>query len=190
MGLLPHYKNSKAGMEQFEPVYMNLFQVSLIPPPGVTVWDKELIIENVTAVKTMNVEQLPGEPVQQNFKGHKRSYAGSYVSNTSVDVSIDFEVNINNDNSMYVYKALRRWCDLVRDPLTGAMTPKLSYASKQSLMTVHLYKKNGDIVRTWIYPSIFPSSTLPAMDLEYGSGNIYKISAFKFRADYWEDITL
>lgn len=188
MGLLPHYKNSKAGMEQFEPVYMNLFQVSLIPPPGVTVWDKELIIENVIKITGLNVEQNP-EPVTQTFKGHKRSYAGSYVNNTYVDITIDFEVNVNNDNSMYVYKALRRWSDLVRDPLTGAMTPKLTYASKQSLMTIHLYKKNGDIIRTWIFPSVFPSSPLPAMELNYEQGSIFKAS-LKLRADYWEDVTL
>lgn len=188
MGLLPHYKNSKAGMEQFEPVYLNLFQVSLIPPPGITVWDKELIIENVISVKQMNVEKYPGT-IQQTFKGHKRSYAGSLVTETHVDVQIDFEVNVNNDNSMYVYKALRRWSDLVYDPLTGAMTPKLSYASKQSLLTVHLYKKNGDIIRTWIYPSVFPSKALTSMDLDYGQQANYKAS-MTFRSDYWEDITL
>ena len=68
MGLLPHYKNSKAGMEQFEPVYMNLFQVSLIPPPGVTIWDKELIIENVIKVTGMATDKLPETIIQQTFK--------------------------------------------------------------------------------------------------------------------------
>lgn len=189
MGLLPHYKNSKAGMEQYEPVYQNLFQVSLIPPPGVSLWDKELIIENVINVKGLNVEQMPG-PVLQTFKGHKRSYAGSYFDSTFCDITIDFEVNLNNENSMYVYKALRRWTDLVRDPLTGAMTPKLTYAGKQSLMTIHLYKKNGDIIRTWIFPSVFPNSPLPQMDLEYNGQKIYQVTGFKLRADYWEDITL
>jgi len=189
MGLLPHYKNSKAGMEQFEPVYLNLFQVSLIPPPGVTVWDKELIIENVIKVTGMTTDKLPEQLIQQTFKGHKRSYAGSLVSTTHVDVTIEFEVNVNNDNSMYVYKALRRWSDLVYDPLTGAMTPKLSYASKQSLLTVHLYKKNGDIIRTWIYPSVFPSQALAEMPLDYGSQTNYK-ATMKFRSDYWEDISL
>lgn len=188
MGLLPHYKNSIAGMEQYEPVYQNLFQISIIPPPGVTIWDKELIIENVIDVKGLAVEQLPKE-VQQTFKGHKRTYAGSVVDQTSIDIVINFEVNLNNDNSMYVYKALRRWCDLVRDPLTGAMTPKLTYASKQSLMTIHLYKKNGDIIRTWIFPSIFPNKPLPEMNLDYTKQEVYK-ATMSFRSDYWEDITL
>lgn len=188
MGLLPHYKNSIAGMEQYEPVYQNLFQISIIPPPGVTIWDKELIIENVIKVGGLNVEQMP-EPVEQTFKGHKRSYAGSYFNKTYVDITVDFEVNLNNDNSMYVYKALRRWTDLVRDPLTGAMTPKLTYASKQSLMTIHLYKKNGDIIRTWIFPSIFPNKALPEIALNYNEQKIYQAS-MTFRGDYWEDITL
>lgn len=188
MGLLPHYKNSIAGMEQYEPVYLNLFQISIIPPPGVTVWDKELIIENVIDVKGLTVEQQP-KPIEQSFKGHKRSYAGSIVDQTYVEIGINFEVNLNNDNSMYVYKALRRWCDLVRDPLTGAMTPKLTYASKQSLMTIHLYKKNGDIIRTWIFPSIFPAKPLNEMTLDYNKQEIYKAS-MTFRSDYWEDITL
>jgi hypothetical protein len=188
MALLPHYKNSKAGMEQFEPVYLNLFQISLIPPPGITVWDKELIIEGVKKVSGLAVEQHPGT-TQQIFKGHQRSYAGSFVSQTYADIDIEFEVNVNNDNSIYTYKALRRWSDLVRDPLTGAMTPKLSYASKQSLMTIHLYKKNGDIIRTWIFPSVFLSGPINNMDLNYGDGAIFSVTA-KFRADYWEDITL
>ena len=59
MALLPHYKNSKAGMEQYEPVYQNLFHVSLVPPPGVTVWDKDLIIEGITKVSGIAVEQYP-----------------------------------------------------------------------------------------------------------------------------------
>ncbi len=188
MALLPHYKNSKAGMEQYEPVYQNLFQVSLIPPPAVTVWDKELIIEEVISISGLNVEQNPGA-LEQIFKGHKRSYAGSIVANTYIDIKIKFEVNVNNDNSMYVYKALRRWSDLVRDPLTGAMTPKLTYASKQSLMTVHLYKKNGDIIRTWIFPSIFPNAAITNLDLDYSASKIYQVEA-QFRSDYWEDITL
>lgn len=189
MALLPHYKNSKAGMEQYEPVYQNLFHVSIVPPPGVTVWDKDLIIEGVTKVSGFAVEQHPGAGTIQIFKGHQRSYAGSFVSQTYADIDVEFEVNVNNDNSMYTYKALRRWSDLVRDPLTGAMTPKLSYASKQSLMTIHLYKKNGDIIRTWIFPSIFLAAALPNIDLDYGAGANWKVTA-KFRADYWEDITL
>ena len=188
MALLPHYKNSKAGMEQYEPVYQNLFHVSLVPPPGVTVWDKDLIIEGITKVSGIAVEQHPAT-IQQIFKGHQRSYAGSFVGTTYADIVIEFEVNVNNDNSMYTYKALRRWSDLVRDPLTGAMTPKLSYASKQSRMTIHLYKKNGDIIRTWIFPSVFLSAALPNIDLDYGSGTNWKVSA-TFRADYWEDISL
>jgi hypothetical protein len=188
MGYLPHYKNSVAGMQQYEPVYLNLYEVSIVPPPALQgTWDKPLIIEGVRKINGLKVEQHPGN-VTQYFKGHQRSYAGSFVTSTYVDINMDFEVNVNNENSMYTYKALRNWTDLVRNPLTGAMATKQTYAST-SVMTIHLYKKPGEILRTWIFTPIYPSSALNEMNLDYTNGSIFTAS-IQFRSDSWEDVTI
>ena len=185
MAGLPHYKNGHAGMENWEPVYLNLFEVLIVPPKAVDSW--EWIMDNVTKVGGMDVEKTPS-PVEQIYKGAKRRYAGGFPDGTTVDLSISFEVNLNNNNSMYVYKGLRKWCDLIFDPLTGAMTTKVNYAGGP--MTVSLFNKDGVTFRQWIYPVIFPMSSLPAMELDYSSGsNIWSID-MTFACDYWEDSSL
>ena len=32
---LPHYKNSKAAMKNYEPFYKNLFEVKILPPSSI-----------------------------------------------------------------------------------------------------------------------------------------------------------
>ena len=116
MAGLPHYRNSKASMNRFEPVYNAQFEVTLQPPPAVADW--ALVMEQVLKVGGVDVNRVPAV-VEQKYKSAKRSFAGGIVDNTTVDVQLDFEVNLNDSNSMYVYKALRKWCDLIYDPLTG-----------------------------------------------------------------------
>lgn len=183
---LPHYRNSKTSMENWEPVYLNLFQVVFTPPPLVSSWD--YVVENITRVSGLTVEQQAGI-VEQRFKGAKRSFAGALGENTTVDISIDFNVNLNDNNSMFTYKALRRWCDLVWDPLTGAQLLKKDYVGGP--LVISLYNKIGQVSRQWTFPQVFPLRPLPAMDLAYETGtNIYQIQGFGFRSDYWDDVSV
>lgn len=185
MAGLPHYKNAHVAMEKWEPVYLNLFEVTIKPPESVDTW--EWVMDNVTKVSGLDVEKVPG-PVEQTYKGAKRRFAGGFVDDTTVSLNVGFEVNLNNNNSMYVYKALRKWCDLVFDPLTGAMTLKVDYTGGP--MTVSLYNRVGDIFRQWIFPVIWPMSNIPSMDLDYSSGSSIWQIEITFAADYWEDISL
>lgn len=185
MAGLPHYKNAHVAMEKWEPVYLNLFEVLIKPPTGVDSW--EWVMDNVTKVSGLDVEKTPA-PVEQIYKGARRRFAGGFPDTTTTDIGISFEVNLNNNNSMYVYRALRRWCDLIFDPLTGAMTLKTDYAGGP--MTVSLYNRKGDIFRQWIFPVIFPVTSLPVMELDYSTGaNIWQLE-MTFGADYWEDMSL
>lgn len=185
MAGLPHYKNAHVAMEKWEPVYLNLFEVTIKPPAGVDTW--EWVMDNVTKVSGLDVERVP-PPVEQIYKGARRRFAGGFPDSTTTDITIGFEVNLNNNNSMYVYKALRKWCDLIFDPLTGSMTLKTDYSGGP--MTVSLYNRRGDIFRQWIFPVIWPVTSIPAMELDYSSGaNIWAIEV-SFAADYWEDMSL
>jgi len=186
MAGLPHYRNDKAAMSLYEPVYMNLFTVTITPPSGLAGWD-QLTINNILKVAGLEVEKVPGV-VEQNFKGAKRRYAAAMPDSTVVDITIDWEVNLNDSNSMYVYKALRSWCDLIFDPLTGAQTLKKNYAGGP--MTVSLANKAGDITRQWTFPTIWPTTPLNAMDLDYSTGaTLYQLNT-TFAADYWNDVSV
>jgi len=185
MAGLPHYRNSKASMNKFEPVYNAQFEVTLQPPPAVADWS--LVMEQVLKVGGVEVNKLPAV-VEQKYKSAKRSFAGGMVDDTTVDVTLDFEVNLNDSNSMYVYKSLRRWCDLIYDPLTGKMGLKREYTGGP--MIINYFNKNGDIFRRLTFPVCFPTTPITAIESDYSNNEVYRITGFTLRCDYWEETIL
>jgi hypothetical protein len=178
----PHYRNSRVSMNKWEPEYLSQFEIIITPPPGISNWS--LVMENVSKVSGLEINKMPGV-VEQKYKSAKRSFAGGAVDNTAIDIQIDFEVNVNDENSSFVYKALRQWCDLVYDPLTGKMGMKKDYAGGPAI--INQFQKNGDIYRQIVIPSLFPTSPIGNKDLEFASNDIYKISGFTFRCDFWDE---
>lgn len=185
MAGLPHYKNSTAAMNNFEPLYKAHFEVIITPPPSISNWN--LVLENVFKVD-MDTTKLIPEKVTQRYKFATRTYSGGAVEDTSVEITMGFEINLDNNNSPYVLKALRKWTDLIYDPLTGRMSLKKDYIGGP--MIVSAFNKQGDIYRQWKFPVIFPITTIPKLDFDYTSNEIFKIEDFKFIADYFEEIIL
>jgi len=181
----PHYKNSHAAMQLWEPVYLNLFEVLLTPPPSVDNWD--YVMENVKTVSGLDVEKVPGL-VEQIYKGAKRRFSAAYPDSTTADIAMSFEVNLDDSNSMYVYKGLRKWCDLIFDPLTGGMVLKKDYVGGPLIVTLH--NRAADVIRQWIFQVVWPMQALNMMDLDYSTGsNIYSVD-MTFAADYWDDLSV
>lgn len=185
MAGLPHFRNSQASMNKFEPVYLSQFEVLLTPPPAVGGWD--LVMEQVLKVGGLEVNKQPS-PIAQKYKSSTRSFAGGVVDDTSITISLSFEVNLDDANSMYVYKALRKWTDVIYDPLTGRMGLKKDYVGGP--MIINQFNKNGDIFRQLKFAMVFPISPLPVMDVDFSSNEIYRIDGFQFKADYWEETIL
>lgn len=186
MAGLPHYRNSQASMARYEPLYNAQFEVLLTPPPAVGGWD--LVMEQVLKVDGLEVNKLPAT-VEQKYKSATRTFAGGSIAGaTFVDVKLDFEVNLNDSNSAYVYKALRQWTDLIYDPLTGRMGVKKDYTGGP--MIINFFNKKGDIYRQIRFASVFPTSPLPMQTSDFNDNEIYRIQGFTFRADYWEETIL
>lgn len=183
---LPHYRNSTASMNNYEPLYKHNFLVIVTPPPAVST-DFKLVLENVTKISGLDTIKLP-PTVEQQYKGAKRTYAGAIPEDTTITVSLDFEVNLNDSNSAYVLKALTQWSTLIYDPLTGRTGLKKDYIGGP--MIISAFNKNGDIYRQWVLPTVFPINNISVQDFEYGSNEIYKITDLQFKADYWEEIIL
>lgn len=183
MAGLPHYRNSKASMNNYEPVYTAQFEISLTPPSGIGDWP--LVLENVTNVTGINTNFLP-DTETQTFKGATRTHAGGAVPDQSLEVGISFELNLNDSNSMYVYKALRAWTDLIYDPLTGRFGLKKDYIGGP--LIVSQFNKKGDIFRQVTFPTVFPKTAIPLpTDFDYTDNGIWKIDDFTLVADYWDE---
>lgn len=188
MAKLPHYRNSTAAMQKYEPVYLNLFEITIQPPAGLPKWNTPLLMEQAVKVTGLDVDKVPAAGVQQTFKGWTRSYANAKLDQTFVDLAVDFEVNLDDANSMYMYKGLKEWCNRIFDPLTGAMSLKKDYAGGP--MTITLYNRVGDIFRQYTFDTVWPTTNINTIEPDYNSTDKYTITGFTFRADYWNDVTV
>jgi hypothetical protein len=186
MAGLAHYKNSKASMVNYEPIYLNQFEVTLLPPtgisPGVGNNGQNLLLEHVKKVSGLEIDKNPGT-VEQYYKFAKRRYAGARPETTTIDVTIDFEVNLNDANSMYTFKTLRQWSDLIYNPMTGGMGLKKDYIGSGLIV---IFNKAGNIFRKVRLPVIWPMTPINPMELDYQSTDVWVLS-LTFAADYWED---
>lgn len=196
---LPHFRLSQASMQSFEPVYKNLFEVRITPPAAIrtgTAWENtQLIMDNVVSIGGIGgVEKIPGT-VEQKYKGAVRSYAAALPDTTTADIDLTFEVNLNNENQVYVYNALKAWTDLVYNPLTGELGLKSEYAGTAddpTIMTVLVYNKKGVVIKQLTFRQVFPTTALTSVfdTLDYSQGTtISQVTGLTFRADYWDNIT-
>jgi hypothetical protein len=190
MAGLPHFTSAKAAVQLYEPVYLNQFEVIIQPPTGVTNEQgnggRTLLVENVLSVSGLTVDKNPGV-AEQRYKFSRRRYAGGAPDDTGVKVRIEFETNLNDNNSNYVFKTLRQWSDLIYNPLTGATGIKSTYAGGTYIL-ISVFNKQGDVFRRVKLLNCFPVDQIKSLDLDYTNGTTpYKI-ALSFRADYFEDV--
>jgi hypothetical protein len=163
---------------------LNQFEVTIIPPAAVA--GGEILLQHVSKVSGLSLDKNPGLATQK-FKFAKRNYAGSKPENTYMDLSITFSVNLNDANSMYVFKSLRQWSDLIYNPLTGAMGLKTDYTGT---IIISIFNKAGDVYRRITCRDTFPIKPISPMNLNYTSTDLYKIDDMQFAVDYWEDLFL
>jgi len=178
---LPHYsqdQTSKKGM-QYEPVQANLFEVTILPPAGVA--DSPLLIQHVNSIAGLDLYKAI-EAKTQKFKFATRSYAGM-PTETSVDVTVNFSLNLNNSIQAYLYKTLRQWYNKQFDPQTGVMGLKKDYVGT---LVVVQFNRAGDIYRTVTLEDCFITSALGfTTELNYESADpatlevIWRSDAFK-----------
>jgi len=184
---LGHFRNSRASQELYEPVYLNLFTVQIELPTGVgsTPENTNLTLENVQKISGLVSHKMPTSLISQYYKWAVRRYAGAKPESTSMDITIDFEVNVDRTPSAYVLKTLRKWCDLVYDPLTGRTGLKADYVAPWMLIT--MYDRAARPFWQWRCYNVFPMTALPAAELGYQATDNYKIAGFGIACDFWDE---
>jgi hypothetical protein len=180
MAGLPHWTNSRAAFNYYEPVFQNQFEVIITPPASISE-NVDLLVEHVVSVDGIP-EILPGV-VEQKYKFATRSYSASRPENTIADLTIKFTVNLNEDNNMYIYNTLRGWADLSYDPLTGRQGLKRDYYGQ---IYIAMFNKAQDIYREFRFNPCIMNGALSAQKLDYVGTDLYEVTA-KWRADAWTD---
>jgi hypothetical protein len=177
---LPHYKVSKASSKREEPLYPNLYEVTLLPPDGI---DGGLLLEHVNTVSGIGGVNPAIDAVGQKYKFADRSFAGM-PSATSVDVTINFSLNFNDANQLYTYKTLREWYKKTYNPATGEMGLKKDYTGT---IIIVQYNRKGEIWRKLTLFHVFPTGGIALADsLDYSTNDPVTLDIV-FKCDHWEE---
>ena len=178
---LPHYQNSQAAIKNWEPLYLNQFEVVITPPASVVAGVK-FLVEHVKKLSGLP-ELTPVGTVEQYYKFAKRTYSASRPEDTTAELEIDFEVNLGESNDMYIYNTLRAWANLHFNPSDGSQGLKVDYAGS---MSVIIHNKARKVYREFNFSPVYMMEPLKNMDLEYTSDEIFVLTA-KFKADSWKE---
>ena len=181
MAGLPHFDNSKAATEYYEPVFLNQFEVIITPPSTITE-NVDLLVEQVKTIS--GLPELTGvDTVEQYFKFARRTYATGKPKKTDAQLSITFELNLNESNDAYVYNIMRAWGDLTFDPLNGRQGLKKDYIGQ---IYVAIFNKAQDIYREFRFTPAYLMETLNTWDLDYSSAKLQTVVA-KFQCDAFKE---
>lgn len=182
MAGLPHFDNSTASVNYYEPIFLNQFEVIITPPSSITGPNDGLLVEHVTAIS--GLPELTGvDTVEQFYKFAKRTYATGKPKETTARLKIDFEVNLNEENDAYVYNTMRAWGDLTFDPLNGRQGLKADYVGE---IYVAIFNKAQDIFREFRFSPAYLTGELSSMDLGYTKTDLYKLTA-NFQCDNFKE---
>ena len=187
---LPHFTSSKRAMDLHEPIFQNRYAVTLMPPAGLKTDEAEvnIVLEGVQTVSGLNV-QLGTTPVTTNYKLAEAQYA-SQPGQTHLELSIEFQLHAlpgqgTVDN--YTFKFLRRWFDLIHDPLTGRQSIKADYAAPYMIIT--LFDRRDVPYWQWVCYNVWPSAGLNGPTLNYKSTDVLN-ETITFQADYCDETIL
>ena len=192
---LPHYRASRVSTAMYEPLYLNTFIVQLTPPAslGASDTDEEVLVvlEGLQKVSGLATNKVPAVVDSQIYKGANRSFAGARPDKTTIDIATTWQLNLRYDTGSpesYTYSFLRKWCDLVYDPLTGRMDLKVNYVAPRMVITLN--DRAGTPYQQWVCYNIFPTTPIKAIDLDYSSGTNIFSTEMTFRCDYWDEAWL
>jgi len=175
---LPHYTQSRASSQRYEPVQPNLFEVTVFSPLGD---DTGLILEQVKTIGGLNNLNPAVDAIGQKYKFADRSFA-SMPGQTFMDLTVNFSLNLNEANENYIYNTFRNWYKLIYDPLTGEMGLKKDYVGS---MIIVQYNRAGDVFRKITCKDVFPTGQPDFVDeLSYETPDAVDLT-MTYRCDHW-----
>ena len=186
--MLPHIKNSQAGINRQDPVYNNMFEVYFTIPAALQAQfggDVAVLTEQVQSVDGLGtLDKGPGTS-EQKFMGTTRTYLNSKMDSTSHELTVKIALNLRKRTDNYIYKLFKAWNNLGYNKSTGETTVKEDYVA--DWMKVVIANRAGDIFKEIIYKDIMLSEGFEAFGtLDYSSNEFVELTA-KFKSDWADD---
>ena len=170
------------GTKPQEPVYKNLFEITFIMPTILQAQGRDpiMMLQQATSIDLNLTEDI--ERATQRFKYSTRKFVTT-PSDTSKDITIKFNVNVNEKGAMETWNALKAWYDLVWNSQNGVLHYK---ADIIGTLVVNEHDRKGLVLRRVTYQNA-QIYGIDGIQLNWDSNTeIWSVNA-KFVADYWID---
>jgi hypothetical protein len=182
--MLPFFANILSSNQDFEPVYAALFEITFDLPAilGRTTTEVQLLLENA---RNISLPLTPDIEVQtQRFKFSTRAYVTLPTQTHVADLSVNFNLNENDRNGVYVWNILKAWYDLAWNSQTGETHTKREMVGN---IIVNQHNKSGQVIRrvTYINCQIFGISEI---ELSWEETTKLLECSARWVCDYYEDL--
>ncbi len=187
---LPHYTQISnvdspggPGTIPDEVVYTNLFEITFILPVILQAQKRDplLLLENATKISMNLTEHDVAEKVQR-FKYSTRAFYAT-PTKTHGNLSIPFQVNVNNNGSMETWNTLKAWYDLMFNSQNGSLHYKSDLIGT---IIVNQHDKKGVVLRRVTFQNC-QLFKIAGYDLDWASNGIIENVTAEFVYDYFID---
>jgi hypothetical protein len=184
---LPHIRNTKVGIERWDPMHQAIFEVYFGLPTAIAsafTDDVPVLTQQVTAVNGLDVLQKTVEAGSQKFLGVDVSFLNPVLDSTFAEITIDLNLNLRKKSDAWVLKIFKAWSKLGYDMSDGTRTAKVDYCDG----TVRIAEANrdGTIWRSFIFHHVLLTGVTGLDTLDYTNNEARKLQ-IKFRSDYWDE---
>lgn len=187
--MLPHIKNSVAGVNRQDPVHKALFEVYFTLPEALREQfanDEATLTQQVLTVSGLGSLDKGPNAGEQKFMGTSRSYLEPKLDNTYHEITITLTLNLRNRTDNWVYKLFKAWNKLGYDQATGETVVKPDYLA--DWLKISIGNRAGEIYREILYKDVMMFGGIDGVDdLSYEEKGHVDITV-KFRSDWAEEV--
>ena len=183
---LPHFTQLQSTNTNFEPVYPSLFEVTFVLPSILQAQGRDplMLLENATKIDLSKLTPEIPSVNSQRFKFSTRVFL-ALPEKTDTDFSIPFNVNVDDNGSIFVWNTLRGWYDLVWNSQNGTTFYKRDIIGT---VIVNQHDKKGFVIRRVTYHNVQIKSVEGFAELDWTqTSDIVQPVNANFVADYWTD---
>jgi hypothetical protein len=187
---LPHIKTVEAGINRWDPMHQSIYEVMFTTPVGlegvVSGEDFNILSQQVISVSGLDALQKIAAAGSQKFLGVDVSFLNPVLDTTYVEFTINFNLNIRDNNDAYVLRLFKEWGKLSYDIGKGLRRLKKDYMCEA--MTINEANRDGRVWRHVVFHDVFITGMTGLETLDYQSSEARQLSV-TFRSDYWDEST-